>query len=194
MAYDSGKTREKLLEAASAEFTKHGLAGARVDRIAATAGVNKQAIYAYFGSKEGLFDAVLDRSLEELVATIPITDYDLPGYAVALFDYLCSHPEYERLTMWKRLERADATAEEVEHYRRKLAQIETSVVSPGFSPVNALLLVLGMAHSWANSAPSLRALDTAAADAARQQERHRTALRRAAEAVVASLTAEEARP
>ena len=55
MAYDSAATRARLLDAAHSEFAERGLAGARVDRIAAAAQANKQAIYAYFGSKEQLF-------------------------------------------------------------------------------------------------------------------------------------------
>jgi AcrR family transcriptional regulator len=61
-ARDSAATKERLLEAATAEFAAHGIAGARVDRIAAAARANKQLIYAYFGSKEQLFDAVLATS------------------------------------------------------------------------------------------------------------------------------------
>jgi AcrR family transcriptional regulator len=49
MTYDPESTKTKFLDPAFAEFVEHGLAGARVDRIATTAGANKQAIYAYFG-------------------------------------------------------------------------------------------------------------------------------------------------
>ncbi|MCC6438000.1 MAG: TetR family transcriptional regulator [Acidimicrobiales bacterium] len=52
-------TRERLLRAAVDEFARHGLAGARVERIARRAGANKQLVYYYFGSKEGLFDAAV---------------------------------------------------------------------------------------------------------------------------------------
>jgi TetR/AcrR family transcriptional regulator len=45
-------SRARILAAARAEFVTHGLAGARVDRIAAHAGVNKNLIYHYLGSKE----------------------------------------------------------------------------------------------------------------------------------------------
>ena len=55
---NADETRRRLLEAATAEFAANGIAGARVDRIAANAGCNKQAIYAYFESKDGLFEAV----------------------------------------------------------------------------------------------------------------------------------------
>ena len=55
MPWDAQETRRRLLEAAITEFSCYGIAGARVDRIASTAKANKQAIYAYFGSKEALF-------------------------------------------------------------------------------------------------------------------------------------------
>jgi len=59
MARDSTETRRRILEAAYREFARHGLAGARVDRIAAAAQANKRAIYDYFGNKQQLFDVVV---------------------------------------------------------------------------------------------------------------------------------------
>ena len=56
------KSRERILAAATSEFARHGLGGARVDRIAARSGANKRMLYYYFGSKEGLFLAVLEES------------------------------------------------------------------------------------------------------------------------------------
>jgi AcrR family transcriptional regulator len=83
--------------AAAAEFISHGIAGARVDRIAAAAGANKRLIYDYFGDKDGLFDAMLDRFTEEGVGAVPIDAGDLPAYAGRLFDYHCDHPNLLRL-------------------------------------------------------------------------------------------------
>ena len=54
-------TRERILEAATAEFSAYGIAGARVDRIAKTAGCNKNLIYIYFENKETLFTTVLQK-------------------------------------------------------------------------------------------------------------------------------------
>ena len=62
MPWDSQDTRRRLLEAAITEFSAYGIAGARVDRIASAAKANKQAIYAYFGSKDALFAAEAIRS------------------------------------------------------------------------------------------------------------------------------------
>ena len=52
--------RIRILEAAKQEFAAHGLAGARVDRIASKAGANKRMLYYYFGNKDDLFLAVLE--------------------------------------------------------------------------------------------------------------------------------------
>ena len=59
---DPARTRSKILDAATVEFARYGLGGARVDRIAARAGANKRMLYYYFGSKEALFLAVLEES------------------------------------------------------------------------------------------------------------------------------------
>ena len=52
--------RDRILSAAEAEFAEHGFAGARVDRIATVAGVNKQLLFHYFESKAGLHKAVAE--------------------------------------------------------------------------------------------------------------------------------------
>src|SRR6202040_1979167 len=63
---DPAATRRKLLVAARREFADSGLAGARVDEIAARAGVNKQLVYHYFGDKDALYLAVLEWVYEEI--------------------------------------------------------------------------------------------------------------------------------
>ena len=56
---DSKKTKEAILQAAELEFAEKGIYGARVDEIAAKAGVNKRMIYEYYGNKEELYKTVL---------------------------------------------------------------------------------------------------------------------------------------
>lgn len=56
----SGETRGRILDAALSEFAANGLAGARTERIAAAAGVNKALLYYYFDSKEKLYEAAFD--------------------------------------------------------------------------------------------------------------------------------------
>ena len=59
---DPAKNQERILKAATAEFARFGLGGARVDRIAARAGANKRMLYYYYGNKEALFLAVMEAS------------------------------------------------------------------------------------------------------------------------------------
>ncbi|UCD18305.1 MAG: TetR/AcrR family transcriptional regulator [Candidatus Zixiibacteriota bacterium] len=59
-------TSARILAAAREEFATHGLAGARVDRIAARAAVNKAMLYYHFNSKEKLYDAVIDEHLSRI--------------------------------------------------------------------------------------------------------------------------------
>jgi AcrR family transcriptional regulator len=59
-ARDPEHSRARILAAARTEFAQHGFDGARVDRIAALAGLNKRMLYHYFGNKDDLFCAVLE--------------------------------------------------------------------------------------------------------------------------------------
>lgn len=57
---------DRILDAARAEFVDYGLAGARVDRIAERAGINKAMIYYHFGSKENLYQEIINLQLEKV--------------------------------------------------------------------------------------------------------------------------------
>jgi AcrR family transcriptional regulator len=105
MPRDAEGTKRRLLEAAAAEFAERGIAGARIDRIAAAAKANKALIYSYFGNKEDLFDAVFNALVVDTVHDVPIDPEDLPGYAGRLFDRNLSHPQAVRLAVWHSLER-----------------------------------------------------------------------------------------
>ncbi|MGD8627883.1 MAG: TetR/AcrR family transcriptional regulator [bacterium] len=63
-------SKEKIFSAALDEFAEGGLAGARVDNIAARAGINKAMIYYHFDSKEALYDHILKTRLEAAVADL----------------------------------------------------------------------------------------------------------------------------
>jgi AcrR family transcriptional regulator len=128
VVHDSQATKRRLLDAAFDEFVAVGLAGARVDRIAHAAAANKQAIYAYFGSKELLFDAVLSERLQVFADQVPLTPDDLPGYAGALFDVVSAHPDHLRLRAWKQLERPELSAEETAAMAAKIAALEEAYV------------------------------------------------------------------
>jgi AcrR family transcriptional regulator len=162
---DSAATKERLLEAATGEFAAHGIAGARVDRIAAGAKANKQLIYAYFRSKEQLFDAVLDRNCEPLVQEVPFDPDDLPGYVGRLFDYVIEHPEVVRLVLWAGLERPTVVAAfEAESYGLKLKALTEAQrdgrVDATFAPADLLALLLGLVGAWFTASEAIRTHDT----------------------------------
>jgi TetR/AcrR family transcriptional regulator len=97
---DPNKTREAILRAAQDEFAAKGLFGARVNQIAKDADANKRMIYHYFGSKEGLYLAVLERvyaGLRGEEQTLHL-DHLEPQMAIRRlvefnFDYSRAHPE-----------------------------------------------------------------------------------------------------
>jgi AcrR family transcriptional regulator len=103
MRSDGEATRARILDAAAHEFAEHGLAGARVDRIAAAATASKERLYAYFGDKRALFIAVLTAHLAEIVESMPITADDLPGFVGGIFDFTQEHPEHFRMMQWAKL-------------------------------------------------------------------------------------------
>ena len=142
-------TREKLLLAATAEFAAHGAAGARIDRIAERAGVNKRMIYAYFGNKEQLFDTVLERSLDLLAEAVPLAGDDLPGYAGRLFDYLVDHPERLRLALWRTLESSPPTEAETRSTAEKLAALSAARRRDnGLDPAAVLVFIMALVRAW----------------------------------------------
>ncbi|WP_291362973.1 TetR/AcrR family transcriptional regulator [Acetobacter sp. UBA5411] len=65
-ARDAEATQKRILDAAKKEFAMNGLAGARVDIIAARAEANKRMIYHYFGNKEALFERVLEDAYADI--------------------------------------------------------------------------------------------------------------------------------
>src|SRR5438270_4387530 len=110
MPGNSEETKRRLFQAATDEFTTHGIAGARIDRIAQAAGANKQLIYAYFGSKQELFEAVVSEHVTRFLAEVPLDATRLPEFGVAAYDFFLAHPEIVRLGSWHALE-----LEESEH-------------------------------------------------------------------------------
>ncbi|WP_345455958.1 TetR family transcriptional regulator [Nocardioides marinquilinus] len=178
---DGRRSRMRLLDAAAAEFAAHGIAGARVDRIAAAAGVNKAQMYGWYGSKDGLFDAVLAAQLDRIVDTVPLTADDLPGYAVALYDSYLTDPELVRLASWTRLERKPTgempgvTAELTDPKREAIARAQRAGrVVDDLAPDDVYAVVIALAGTWG---PVSGTFAASAGDDPADHERRRTALR-----------------
>lgn len=152
MARDSSATKARLLDAAFSEFAAYGIAGARVDRIAEAAQANKRLIYVYYGNKEQLFDAVLERALATGSESVPFDAEDLPAYAGAVFDHLVARPALMRLVLWKQLERPGSSEAEAKSYQGKLETLERAqragVVDAALAPADVLTLVMGLSQAW----------------------------------------------
>lgn len=145
-------TRRRILDAASAEFARVGIAGARMDRITASANANKAQLYAYFGSKEGLFDAVIADRVDISTDSVPFDPNDLPGWAVRLYDYNLRHPDLSRLIAWTRLEqRPDGRwfdSPQHEHKLHAVAAAQAAGLLRQADPADLLILLIGMASAW----------------------------------------------
>jgi AcrR family transcriptional regulator len=161
---DAEATKRRILDAATAEFAAHGIAGARVDRIAAAAGANKSLIYAYFGNKDGLFDAVFDAAVTSHIDQVPIDVYDLPAYAARLYDARLASPELVRLADWDRLERDGIGAKSEiaqaawAHKIKAIARAQKEGKLPSTLTADALLdFVLALCETGLSLEPGTRA-------------------------------------
>lgn len=97
----AGSARDELIAAAVQEFATKGFAGARVDEIAARAGVNKQLVYHYFEHKQGLYLVALEavytqiREKEKALSLEALGPVEAMAQLVGFsFDYLAEHPEF----------------------------------------------------------------------------------------------------
>ncbi|WP_030396178.1 TetR family transcriptional regulator [Kitasatospora purpeofusca] len=180
MERDAEATKRRLVAAGRAEFAAHGLNGARVDRIAAAARSNKAQIYHYFGNKAGLFDAVWNELVEQIVVSVPLDVDDLPGFAAGLGDLYAADPDMPRIITWQRLEHGDAFNElAVAEVRRRSADIARGQadgrVSTRFEPEVLFALLVHVAMLWAAANPEvLTVVDVA------DRERSRELIRRIA--------------
>ncbi|WP_119389714.1 TetR/AcrR family transcriptional regulator [Taklimakanibacter lacteus] len=110
---DADLTRKRILTAATVEFGRKGLGGARVDEIARRSKSNQRMIYHYFGSKELLFTAVLEAAYSDIRAAEQKLNLDAlaPTEAIATlvrftWTYYLEHPEFLSLVNSANLHRA----------------------------------------------------------------------------------------
>ncbi|WP_066363020.1 TetR family transcriptional regulator [Herbidospora mongoliensis] len=162
---DPDTKKQLLLAAALAEFAEHGVAGARVDRLAKRAGVSAGHVYSFYDGKEGLFEAVYDAVVEQTVDGIPIDADDLPEYAGRLYDAGLAHPQVMRFVAWYMLERgehAGPRASVTGAMAAKVAVIADAqrrgVVTDRIAPGEVLSLVLTIANMWHHQGEETRAL------------------------------------
>lgn len=136
---DADQTRASILEAALAEFADKGLAGARVDEIAKKTSTSKHMIYYYFGSKEGLYRAVLENAYQNFRLAEEAVDYDrldpvgaLASLVGLTFDFHVGNPQSVRIIMGENLN----SGEHIHHVsnveqRRVILDIMAAIVDRG---------------------------------------------------------------
>jgi TetR/AcrR family transcriptional regulator len=190
---DPVATQNKLLTAARREFAQNGLAGARVDEIAARAGVNKQLVYHYFGDKDALYLAVLEWVYEEIRAQERTLNLEglPPEQAIktlieASFDHLDAHPDFIVLLN-------DENRGGARHVRgsRKLEAMHSPLVSmvskilaegvrtgtfrKGVNPVHLYISIAGLSYFFFSNTPTLSAIfgkDLSSATEKRARRKH----------------------
>jgi len=190
---DPAITRRKLLIAARREFARNGLAGARVDEIAAQAGVNKQLVYHYFGDKDAIYFAVLEWVYDEL--KIYENQHDLHGLSPDTvlrkligrsFDYLVAHPDLVRIlndenrsnaVHLRSLERQhDISSPLLRMFSKTLARgVREGLFRKGVNPEQLYISITALSYFYFSGMPSLSTIlkkDLASKAALRQRRKH----------------------
>lgn len=132
MARDAEVTKRKIMAAATEEFVSHGPDGTTMERIARRAGINKERVYSYYGSKSKLFARVLREQLSKGTGEVLLDATDpesLAEFAGRMFDYNQAHPQYVRLLMWEALSLTGEVPEESQ--RREVYASRTAVIAAG---------------------------------------------------------------
>jgi AcrR family transcriptional regulator len=195
MARNAQETKRRIFDAAVEEFSRHGIAGARVDRITEAAGVNNALLYRYFGSKRELFDVVFGELSMQLVEAVRLDVDDLPGYVDALIRYYARHPDIVRISDWYRLERGDdeppaAIVESMAAKVKLIAQAQGDGRLTDAIPASTLLeMLLSLAKIGTSHLPSGSTASARASAASR-----RRSVATAVEAILADAGAAPSRP
>lgn len=173
---DADRSQSTILAAARDEFAEHGLGGARVDRIAERAGLNKRLIYYYFEDKERLFQAVLELAycdIREQELKLRLLELDPPTAVRRLieftWDYYLAHPEFLTLLNSANLHKARHLAES-----KRARELNSPVIEPlaavlergrrdgtfrgGVDPVQLYVSIAGLAYFYLSNSYTLSAI------------------------------------
>jgi len=173
---DADRSQLAILLAARDEFAQYGLAGARVDRIAERAGLNKRLIYYYFTSKDELFLAVLEAAYADIRAAeqqLHLTDMPPPQAIRRLteftWNYYLEHPEFLTLLNSENLEHGRHLEHSARARKTNLPLIETlaeilergrrdGVFRGGIDAMQLYVSIAGMAYFYLNNKHTLSAI------------------------------------
>lgn len=158
MAWDTEGTKRKIKEAAVSEFARSGPDGTTIERIAKSAGVNKERVYNYFGNKRSLFAHVLREELAKVAQLVPVRSFaeeDIGDYAGRVYDYHRERPELNRLLRWEGLVfDGEVPDEELRrrHYGHRSVAIaegqEQGSITKSIDADHLTFLVLSLAGWW----------------------------------------------
>ena len=170
---DAERTQESILRAAVAEFAESGLGGARVDRIAERAGINKKLIYYYFGNKEKLFLAVLETTYADIrqaeralnLETLAPADA-VRGLVAFTWQYFLDHPEFLNLLNSENLHGARhlRQSKRIQEMHSPLVHLlgdvlergrKAGVFRGGVDPVQLYISVAALAYFYLSNNPTL---------------------------------------
>ncbi|RWH69306.1 TetR/AcrR family transcriptional regulator [Mesorhizobium sp.] len=139
---DAEATKLRILVAAKSDFAKNGLGGARVDVIAAKAKANKRMIYHYFGSKDNLFQAVIENAYHDIRTAeqkLNLDDLDpkdaLERLVRFTWQYYLKNPEFITLVNSENLHRAKHVkrSELIKAETRKFVAMVSGILERGVS-------------------------------------------------------------
>ena len=150
----SDSTRDRIIDAATAEFARNGIAGARIDRIAKSAKTSKERVYAHFRGKEELYRFVAARELDAVADAAQLDPADLPGYAGRVHDYFIANPDSRRLMRWGELECVGTDEAARATGRRKTAMVrraqQDGLLDQSWDPLDVVVFVSQLASAWAD--------------------------------------------
>lgn len=139
---DAEATMARILNAAKMEFAKKGLGGARVDAIAEKAHANKRMIYHYFGSKDQLFQKVIEEAYVAIRTAEQKLNLDhldpkkaLERLIIFTWDYYLKNPEFITLVNSENLHRAKhlKNSETVKVYSRRFVSMVNTILERGIA-------------------------------------------------------------
>jgi AcrR family transcriptional regulator len=173
---DADRSQNTILAAARDEFAEYGLGGARVDRIAERAGLNKRLIYYYFEDKEKLFQAVLEhtyRDIREEERKLRLQELEPPTAVRRLIEftwqYYLDHPEFLTLLNSANLHRARHLSESKRARELNSPVIETlgailergrkeGVFRGGVDAVQLYVSIAGLSYFYLSNSHTLSAI------------------------------------
>jgi AcrR family transcriptional regulator len=170
---DAEATRRRILQAARAEFARHGLGGARIERIAQAARTNKRMLYYYFGNKEGLFLAALEAAYDDIRAAERKLNLEALAPLEAIerlarftWDYFVAHPEFMMLLNSENLHKARHLKKSKQIHAMNSPLIATvgkilkkgekeGTVRPGVDPLQLYVSIAALAYFYLSNASTL---------------------------------------